>query len=270
MFKRGYRSFLLYIALFMMIPIQAFAADVPQEVQKYADEHYLDVVQQLVFEKGPPADFGFQSEPGEISIGSLFSVYTVTPEFIKGEVKEEGIVPAKEWIAPIFQNGTPVNIIGFYERPNGEIYLAGLNYVSPELPSVLATLKGNEKLIRETPKDAWYVYANDQIHVLNKKTSAKSTLTVSNFQSYMQDQYLDDLKQTEDDLVGGINSEIEVTSYANNSIQSYLWWALVFLITATMVVYNIHSFFCKSQMSASGLVSDVPVSLAGTYFPYEI
>lgn len=84
MYKRGYRTFLLYLAIFIMIPMHAFAAEVPEEVQKYADEHYLDVVRQLVFEKGPPADFGFQPEPGEISMGPLFAVYTVTPEFIKG------------------------------------------------------------------------------------------------------------------------------------------------------------------------------------------
>jgi hypothetical protein len=225
-----------------MIPMHAFAAEVPEEVKKYADEHYLDVVRQLVFEKGPPADFGFQPEPGEISMGPLFAVYTVTPEFIKGEVMEEGIVPAKEWIAPIFQNGKPVNIIGFYERPSGEIYLAGFNYVSPELPSVLATLKGTEKLIRETPKDAWYVYDGDRIRVLGGEISAKATLTVSNFQRYMQDQYLDDLTQTEEDWIGGIGSDMEVASYAGGSSQNDLWYIFVLLIATTIVYVGYRRF----------------------------
>lgn len=135
-----------------------------------------------------------------------------------------------------------MNIIGFYERPSGEIYLAGFNYVSPELPSVLATLKGTEKLIRETPKDAWYVYDGDRIRVLGGEISAKATLTVSNFQRYMQDQYLDDLTQTEEDWIGGIGSDMEVASYAGGSSQNDLWYIFVLLIATTIVYVGYRRF----------------------------
>lgn len=145
------------------------------------------------FEQGDPTVFGFDSVKGSITFGDIVQVHTFRPEFLEENADEtKGIIATSEWVAPIYQNGKPVNVIGAFREPDGIVNMSTLGY-GESLARGLKSINEGEILIYEFPVDGWYALSekNNRIRPVDSsaKTVAKNEISLKSFKKNFKERY---------------------------------------------------------------------------------
>lgn len=138
-------------------------SQIPKGAQEFADTMFIDIVQNHL------------QTSKNITFGPLYKVYTLTYEFVndKNSVASEGIIPSGEYIAAVYLDGMPVNVIGTYKNKSGKYEMSTFGY-GIELATELDKLSGDEKLLNEAPRHNWYIYRENKIQPL--PGTAKNTM----------------------------------------------------------------------------------------------
>ena len=133
--------------------------------EEFADTAFIDIVQNHL------------QTSKNITFGPLHKVYTLTNEFVndKSSPASEGIIPTGEYIAAVYLDGMPVNVIGTYKNKSGKYELSTYGY-GIELATEMDKLTGDENLLNEAPRHNWYIYRENKIQPLSG--TAKDTMGV--------------------------------------------------------------------------------------------
>lgn len=224
--RKSFHSISILIAillLFLPTPTDA-KTDIPKEAKDYAAQHFLEIVHDL-YQEDDPTLYGFAKEMGEITFGPLHPIHHFSQAFVMKPTatlsKNESIQPGNEWVATIYQNEKPVNVIGVYKNEEKNQYEFSTLGYGKELAEALTLLKPHEQLVYEFPVDAWYSIDGNQIRPLTYKGQElmQQPLSLASFRSLIVDRYQES-KYLPDDALGGVGEKNET-----DPDHSFLWAA---------------------------------------------
>lgn len=185
--------------------VAAEPAAVPAEADNWLQTEGIENVE-ATLRGDEPALYGFDSA-NAITIGGAYPTYVFTPDFIAGTVPAQGtrLEQTNEYIAAVYQEGVPTNVIGVYE-PQPEIFEFSTFGYGDDLAKSLDRLDRNTQLVYEFPRNAWYGVTSGRIRPLND--SARPLLDgetgLVDFQTAIVKRYAADLRRPAGtSLVGG-------------------------------------------------------------------
>ncbi|WP_100407704.1 hypothetical protein [Bacillus solitudinis] len=199
--------FLSLLTMFLMFSIPQINvlagknSSIPAGAKEYAENKFYEIVIDMVDDE-EAEHYGFMSDSKDIRFGELHETYTLSQEFIAKNDKlnnlNDGVIKTNEWISVIYQDDQPVNVIGVYEREDGEFELSVFGYgkdLAFELDSIQ---NGSLKLIYEMPIDAWYWFNNGKVQPVNDsaKQSINSEYNLEEFRQLIQERYKDSQKKS--------------------------------------------------------------------------
>ncbi|MGA9226763.1 MAG: hypothetical protein WB217_10530, partial [Mesobacillus sp.] len=110
---------IMSLVFWMATPVSA-ENGIPEGAQEFADTFFGQIVKDEL-KSSLAGDFNLNPDSENITFGQLHPVYTFTKEFVKGKkIGADGIIKTEEYIAVVFQDGTPLNVIGTYEKDSGK------------------------------------------------------------------------------------------------------------------------------------------------------
>ncbi|MEH7444245.1 hypothetical protein V7201_18180 [Bacillus sp. JJ1122] len=164
------RKLLLIMSLVFWMATPVSAEDgIPEGAQEFADTFFGQIVKDEL-KSSIAGDFNLNPNSENIIFGPLHPVYTFTKDFVKGKkIGADGIIKTEEYIAVVYQDGIPVNVIGTYEKASGEFEMSTFGY-GVDIAQELHKLNAGEWVFSEAPKDGWYVYDGKTVKPLTQQT----------------------------------------------------------------------------------------------------
>ncbi|MBP3953614.1 hypothetical protein [Bacillus suaedae] len=178
-------------------------SSIPAGAQEYADNHFYEYVIDKVDDEDAEL-YGFISDSKNIRFSELHEVNILSPEFVSKNEKlknlNNGVKKANEWISVIYQDEQPVNVIGVYEREDGEFEFSVFGYGKDLAIGLDSIDSGSLKLIYEMPADAWYIFNKGKVKPVNDpaKMSINSEYDLGQFRQVIQERYKDSDTLAED------------------------------------------------------------------------
>jgi len=192
---------LMLLVLWLDAPVNA-ENGIPKGAQEFADTFFGQIVKEEL-KPSLAKDFNLNPSSENITFGPLHPVYTFTKEFVKGKkIGADGIIKIDEYIAVVYQDGLPVNVIGTYETDTGKFEMSTFGY-GIDLAQELHNLKAGEWILSEAPEDGWYIYDGKTVNPLTpytKKLMAEEK-SVNEYQDIVIERYKD--VDTRPGMVGG-------------------------------------------------------------------
>ncbi|MBN8203305.1 hypothetical protein [Bacillus sp. NTK034] len=141
--------------------------NIPQGAQEFADKFFYEIVAEELHAEHSNT-FNLNPDSENITFGPLYEQYHVTSEFIteKNPDLSKGIGPSNEYLAVVYQDGKPVNVIGTNKNEAGLFELSTFGF-SYELAQKMGKFKGGEIMLFEGPVDAWYTFNGKKLKPLN-------------------------------------------------------------------------------------------------------
>lgn len=167
--------------------------NIPQGAQDFADKFFFEIVADELHAEHS-STFNLNPDSENITFGPLIEQYHITKEFIfeKKPDLSKGIVPSNEYLAVVYQDGKPVNVIGTYKNEAGlyELSTFGFDF---ELAQKMDKFKGGEIMLYEGHVDAWYTFNGKKLKPLNDnaKQLMKAEKTVGEYQKIVHERYKD-------------------------------------------------------------------------------
>lgn len=192
---------LMLLVLWLAAPVNA-ENGIPEGAQEFADAFFGQIVKNHL-KSSFAGDYNLNTDSENITFGPLHPVYTITKEFVKGKkIGADGIIKTEEYIAVVYQDGTPVNVIGTYEKDSGEFEMSTFGY-GVDIAQELHNLKAGEWVLSEAPKDGWYIYDGKTVNPLTPYTKKlmPEEKSVNEYQEIVIDRYKD--VDTRPGMVGG-------------------------------------------------------------------
>lgn len=203
----------------------------PQDAKDFAEKYFHQIVKDVVFSENP-SEWGFNEEIGTITFSELYPIYSLNADFALGQSDEMITQKQPKWVAVIFQDNQPVNVIGTEQKDNGNFELAEIGYPS-ELSHGLLNLKVNEILIHDFPSEEYYVFSVESNSIMKveqgENTKGLSSLqSKEQFQSMMMERYKN-INDLEEDSSGGF-MQVPVNQSSNISAQSFIYSSIIVLV----------------------------------------
>ncbi|WP_026583513.1 hypothetical protein [Bacillus sp. J33] len=210
----------MVIMLFVSIQLVNAVNEIPAGAQEFANHHFYEIVKD---ELGSADSAMFNLDPNSenITFGPLFKMYTMSKKFFKEKNPDLsiGIYPSGEYIAVVYQDGEPINVIGTYENESGEFTLSTLGY-GKDLALELDNSKGKEWVLHEAPSDGWYLYNGETVVPLTERTKEllKGETPVKDFQRVIYDRYKN------------VENKTDRVSFAGNMQETVLFYSLLIIL----------------------------------------
>jgi hypothetical protein len=180
---------LMLLVLWLVAPVNA-ENGIPEGAQEFADTFFGQIVKNHL-KSSFAGDYNLNDDSENITFGPLHPVYTFTKEFVKGKkIGADGIIKTEEYIAVVYQDATPVNVIGTYEKDSGEFEMSTFGY-GVDIGQELDKLSAGEWVLSEAPKDGWYLYDGKTVKPLTpytKKLMAEEK-SVNEYQEIVIERY---------------------------------------------------------------------------------
>lgn len=183
---------ILGVFLFAGSHVSAAAAVPPDGAKAFAEEHFHQLVDAIVF-SDRPGDWGFREEKGTIAFSGLYPIHSLNMDYARGKSDKIILDRPPIWVAVIFQDDQPVNAIGTQQTEDGRFGPAAIGY-PPELPHGLLNLRDGEIVIHLPPADEYYVYSETagtltKMGIVNGKYSPGSPVSEVQFQRMLMERY---------------------------------------------------------------------------------
>jgi hypothetical protein len=103
----------------------------PPAAQEFAATTLLEDLEHLLADPVEAADFGFERPIGTLGIGPLHPSYSPSEALYTGEdtpTLGARLAFRREWIAVVYQDGAPRNVVGVWEPTNGTYEMSTFGY----------------------------------------------------------------------------------------------------------------------------------------------
>lgn len=216
-----------------------------KSAQQFAEKYFVPIVLEHVNSD----DFMHYnlSKSTNISYGKLYKVHRLSDEFVTTTKKlsgDLGIKESNEFVAAVYQDGKPVNVIGTVKDENGDFVLSSFGY-GVDLAVALDRKKTNGgKIIYELPADAWYIFEEGKVTGFSKSAQEMlgTSLHLPEFREYIYDKYSSHkgiIEYGEETGVGGNYSTPYENKKENVKTNALLVTALLVIITIGFISYRI-------------------------------
>ncbi|VXB20598.1 conserved exported hypothetical protein [Exiguobacterium sp. 8H] len=154
--------------------------------ERFADEHFYDIVMDHI--QGDDPTYYHMNDSENITFGPLLETYIPSSSCYKtGETCT--FVPTKEFVATVFQDDEPVNMIGTYEQ-SANTYAFSTFGSDKETPKALMNVKGD--LVKYTEESAWFDYDGDMLTALtsnSKQMISGDAISTEAFQTLLIEEH---------------------------------------------------------------------------------
>ena len=177
--------------------------------ERFADAYFYDIVMDHI-QGDDPANY-HMTDSENISFGPLLETYVPSPSCYKmGETCT--FVPTKEYVATVFQDDEPVNVIGTYEQAAGT-YAFSTFGSDKETPKALTDVKGD--LVKYSEASAWFDYDGDMLTALTSNTKqmiSGDEISTEAFQVLLVEEHESIEGDAEEGMIGGAGDSSSVHS----------------------------------------------------------
>lgn len=209
---------LVTLLIFLIANPAGAESNIPEGAKDFADKNFLEIVKGEL-DSQSAGNFNLNQNSTNITFGPLFEVYTMSKSFVteQNSDHEKGIHQTGEYIAVVYQDDKPINVIGTYKNEAGVYEMSTFGY-GFDLAKKLDKLKEGEKILYEAPFDAWYVYTGKKVKPLTEtaKQLMKEEKSTKDFQNDIHERYKN--LENNSEMGGGIetseNSEKEPILYS--------------------------------------------------------
>lgn len=182
-----------------------------------------------------------------IEFGELYQVNLLTEEFISmKEGSETGIVPGNEWIAVVYQDDKPVNVIGTFKNENGGFELSTFGYGKGLAEALDRRKTIDGKLFYELPTNAWFLLENGIVSAMNSVSESVlkgKEIRLNDFQKFVFKRFKDAQEIIENGEVTSVGGSYatpydELQGTGNSQNQFYLY-----VLASVLIVFGSITFF---------------------------
>ncbi|WP_107839787.1 hypothetical protein [Metasolibacillus meyeri] len=164
------------------------AKSAQQFAEKYIEKIILDIV------NSEDAHNYNLTNSTNITFSKLHKRYRLSNDFVttKNELSEdEGIVDSNEYIAVVYQDNIPVNVIATAENKDGDYVLSMFGYGKDLAMALDAKSISDGKIFYEVPADAWYIFENGRVLGFAKSAQLliEKPLKLPEFREYIYKKY---------------------------------------------------------------------------------
>ncbi|MCT4776467.1 MULTISPECIES: hypothetical protein [Exiguobacterium] len=189
-----------------LITTPALAAETEKTPEAYADQHFEDIVLDHI-QEGPALYDMTTSE--NLSFGPLHPVMTPSRTYMTSEEKfplGEALEFTNEYVAVVYQDDVPVNVIGTYEVAEEEYGFSTFGY-GQELAIALDALDDQEgDIVYQAQRSAWFEMNGETMIPLTPGTKTfvgEETISLTSYKELAGDLYTAPGEPSDSDLVGG-------------------------------------------------------------------
>ena len=161
--------------------------------QQFAKKHFEDIVIEHI--NSEDREHYNLSESTNITFGKLYKVHSLSNEFVttkKALTEGSELEETTEYIAAVYQDGKPVNVIGTAKDENGKYTLSTFGY-GKNLAVALDNKETNGgKIFYEPPADAWYIFEKGKVKGFTSNTAlmlGENSLSLPEFREYIYEKY---------------------------------------------------------------------------------
>ncbi|WP_445486493.1 hypothetical protein [Niallia sp. 03133] len=188
-------GFIFTFLTFFYMNLNTYAAEnnVSNSAQQYADNNFKNIVLDIV--KSEESTTYNLSKSENITFSKLYRVNVLSSDFVttNDEINNsnKGIVPSDEWIAVVYQEEKPVNVIGTFKKENGEFDLSTFGYGKDLAEAIDNKQPNGGKLIYELPTDSWFLFSNGRVSAVNTAAKAilKTDVSLGEFRKFVNERY---------------------------------------------------------------------------------
>lgn len=188
----GFTFFIMILCLPFISP-EASTVESENSAQQFAKKYFTDIVLDHV--NSEEHSYYNLSESTNITYGKLYKVYRLSNEFVttKKTLSDDlGIEESTEYIAAVYQDGKPVNVIGTAKDENGKYILSTFGY-GKDLAEALDNKETNGgKIFYEPLADAWYIFEKGKVKGFTINATLMlggDSLSLPEFREYIYDKY---------------------------------------------------------------------------------
>ncbi|MCT4784822.1 hypothetical protein ACFQO8_06655 [Exiguobacterium aestuarii] len=187
--------------------------------ERFADAHFYDIVMDHIQGDDPTNYHMTDSE--NITFGPLLGTYIPSSSCYKtGETCS--FIPTKEFVATVFQDDEPVNVIGTYEQ-SAKTYAFSTFGSDKETPKTLMDVQGH--LVKYTERSAWFDYDGDMLTALtsnSKQMISGDAISTEAFQALLIEEHESVEGNAEEGMMDGADGysdEAESNKPTSNTIR---------------------------------------------------
>jgi len=189
-----------------LITTPVLAAETEKTPEAYADQHFEEIVLDHIHEG--PAQYDMTTSEN-LSFGPLHPVMTPSRTYMTSEETlplGEALEFTDEYIAVVYQDEVPVNVIGTYEVAADEFGFSTFGY-GKELAVALDALddpKGD--IVYQAQQSAWFEVDGETMSALTpdaKTFVGEDTISLTSYKELAGDLYTAPGETSDSDLVGG-------------------------------------------------------------------
>ena len=187
--------------------------------ERFADAHFYDIVMDHIQGDDPTNYHMTDSE--NITFGPLLETYIPSSSCYKND-ETCSFIPTKEFVATVFQDDEPVNVIGTYEQ-SANTYAFSTFGSDKETPKTLMDVQGH--LVKYTERSAWFDYDGDMLTALtsnSKQMISGNEISTEAFQALLIEEHESVEGNAEEGMMDGADGysdEAESNKPTSNTIR---------------------------------------------------
>ncbi|WP_214817590.1 hypothetical protein [Exiguobacterium sp. s59] len=187
--------------------------------ERFADAYFYDIVMDHIQGDDPTSYHMTDSE--NITFGPLLETYVPSSSCYKTD-ETCSFIPTKEFVATVFQDDEPVNVIGTYEQ-SANTYAFSTFGSDKETPKTLMDVQGH--LVKYTERSAWFDYDGDMLTALtsnSKQMISGNEISTEAFQALLIEEHESVEGNAEEGMMDGADGysdEAESNKPTSNTIR---------------------------------------------------
>ncbi|WP_214795020.1 MULTISPECIES: hypothetical protein [unclassified Exiguobacterium] len=187
--------------------------------EQFAKTYFYDIVMDHIQGDDPTSYHMTDSE--NITFGPLLETYVPSSSCYKTD-ETCSFIPTKEFVATVFQDDEPVNVIGTYEQ-SANTYAFSTFGSDKETPKTLMDVQGH--LVKYTERSAWFDYDGDMLTALtsnSKQMISGNEISTEAFQALLIEEHESVEGNAEEGMMDGADGysdEAESNKPTSNTIR---------------------------------------------------
>ena len=177
--------------------------------ERFADAYFYEIVMDHI--QGDDPTYYHMTDSENITFGPLLETHIPSSSCYKTD-ETCSFIPTKEFVATVFQDDEPVNVIGTYEQ-SANTYAFSTFGSDKETPKALIDVKGN--LVKYTEESAWFDYDGDMLTALTSNTKqmiSGNEISTEAFQALLIEEHESIEGDAEEGMIGGAGDSSSVHS----------------------------------------------------------
>lgn len=182
------------------------AAETEKTPEAYADQHFEEIVLEHIHEGPAPYDM---TTSENLSFGPLHPVMTPSRTYMTSEETlplGEALEFTDEYIAVVYQDDVPVNVIGTYEVSADEYGFSTFGYGKGLAVALDALDDQKGDIVYQAQQSAWFEVNGETMSALTPETKTfvgEDTISLTSYKELAGDLYTAPGETSDSDLVGG-------------------------------------------------------------------